>query len=264
MAKMSARARSRGANADYVVSSMDENREAVVQGLLPHNQGLPEAQRIDEATLRLFVGWLANCIRYKTVSMMEAETAYVDEQGDDPPVRERRDEAVPVLIQCVTQGRSRVGAVFGEVGLTTYAMREPVPRTPVELASYAGTSANLLRTYPRTAPDPAGGALNTVVLADAIDEKLAPLTASLSDLVTEQRQLQAAMSRRDAEVEEWNEVYVNGTAAFAWLARMAGQDAVAQRVRPTVRRSRGNDLAPELPGDGDVAAPLAAPAASEP
>jgi hypothetical protein len=102
------------------------------------------------------------------------------------------------------------------------------------------------------------------VLADAIDEKLAPLATALSDLVTEHRQLQAAMSRRDAEVEEWNEVYVNGAAAFAWLARMAGQDAVAQRVRPAVRRSRGNELVPELPGDGEVAAPIAAPTASEP
>jgi hypothetical protein len=263
MAKMSARTRTRSSNAEYVVSSMVENRDPVARGLLVHNVWLPEELRIGEATLRVFIEWLANIMRYKTTSMLAAETAYVDEQADDPPVRDARDTAMPVVGQCMVQARNKVEAVFGEVGLTTYALREPVPRQPAELAAYAGTTAKLLRRYPRTAPDGAGGTLNTVTLAGAIEDALAPLAGALSDLVTEQRQLQTAMIRRDTEVGEWNEVYVSGTAAFAWLARMAREYELAQRVRPTARRARSNDGSPvdepDLPGDDDDGAPVNAP-----
>ncbi len=265
MAKMSARTRNRSSNAEYVVSSMDENRDRVAEGLLIHNAWLPEELRIDAAPLRTTIEWLANVIRYKTSSMLASETAYVDEQADDPPVRDARDTAAPVVSQRMLQARSKVETVFGEVGLTTYALREPVPRQPAELAAYAGTSANLMRRYPRIEPDGAGGTLDTVALAGAIEEALAPLAGALSELVTEQRQLQTAMIRRDTEVGEWNEVYVNGTAAFAWLARMARQHELAQRIRPT-RRSRSNDgnpandVTPELPGnDDDGAAPAHLP-----
>lgn len=270
MAKMSTRTRSRSSSAEYVVSSMAENRDLVARGLLAHNAWLPEELRIDEATLRTTIEWLANVIRYKTTSMLASESAYVDEQADDPPVREARDTAMPVVSQRVVQSRSKVEAVLGDVGLTTYALRDPVPRQPAELAAYAGTSAKLLRRYPRTEPDGTGGTLDTVALATAIEDALAPLSVALSDLVTEQRQLQAAMIRRDTEMGEWNEVYVNGTAAFAWLARMARQHELAQRIRPTARRARGrggdpaDDVTPGLPGVGDddgapVDAPTGAP-----
>lgn len=255
MAKMSARIRNRSSNAEYVVSSMDENRDLVVRGLLVHNAWLPEELRLDEATLRATIEWMANVIRHKTSSMVASEGAYVDEQADDPPLRDARDTAVPAVSQCMSLTRSKVEAVLGEVGLTTYALREAVPRQPVELAAYAGTSAKLLRRYPRAEPDKTGGTLDTVALAAAIDETLKPLSDALSGLVTEQRQLQAAMARRDTELGEWNEVYVNGTAAFAWLARMARQPELAQRIRPTVRRARGTDGSPadddtaDLPAD---------------
>lgn len=260
MAKMSVRIRNRAANAEYVVSSMDENRDSVVQGLMTHNQWLPQELRMDEATLRAFLEWMANTVRYKTASMVGAEGAYVDEQGDDPAVRERRDEAVPAVGLCMSQTRSKVSAVFGEVGLSTYGLRAVVPRAPAELAAYASTSANLMRKHPRTAPDPTGGTVDTVALAEAIDQALAPLSTALSDLVVEQRQLQTAMIRRDTEVKEWNEVYVNATAAFAWLARMARQHEVAQRVRPSARRARGEELAPELPANGSEPVDPARPA----
>jgi hypothetical protein len=270
MAKMSARTRNRSSNAEYVVSSMDENRDSVARGLLIHNAWLPEELRIDETTLRVFIDWLANTIRYKTTSMLGSETAYVDEQADDPPVRDARDTAMPAVSQCMSQARNQVDAVFGAVGLTTYGLRQPVPRQAVELAAYASTSAKLMRTYPRTAPDGIGGTLNTVTMAGAIEDTLAPLAGALSDLVTEQRQLQTAMIRRDTEVGEWQEVYVNGTAAFAWLAHMAREHELAQRIRPTARRVRGSDGSPaddataDLPGDDSdtpVDAPLSTPVA---
>jgi hypothetical protein len=268
MAKMSVQVQNRDANAAYVTSSMSENRDLVVQGLLAHNAYLPAARQIDEATVRVFLDWVAGTIEYKTKAMIAAEDDYVKEQSDDPPVRERRDAAMPVLLPCMIQTRTRVSSVLGETGLAAYGMSEPPPRQPVELAAYAGTVLKLMRAQPRSQPDRVGGTFDTAVLATAIDDALAPLQDALRELVTEQRQLQTAMIRRDTEATEWRDVYVNGATAFAALARMAGHPEIAQRVRPSSRRASGraagpgDDISPDLPendegSDGD--APIVTP-----
>jgi len=267
MAKMSIQVQNRRAKAAYVVSSVAENRDVVTQGLVAHNVYLPAELRIGEETVRMFLEWLANTMRFKTDAMLASETEYVNEQADDPPVRARRDAAMPVLSLCMSQTRNRVSAVLGDTGLITYGLRDAVPRAPVELADFAGVVAGLLRKHPRIEASSVVGPFDTAVLASAVDAALAPLASALDDLVTEQRQLQGAMLRRDAIVGEWREVYANGSAAFSYLSCMAGQAELARRVRPT-RRIRGNDgnpggdVSPELPAnDGDPAgeAPVVTP-----
>lgn len=259
MAKMSSQARNRRANAQYVVVSMRENQDPVVQGLMTHNAWLPVELHIREDTLREVLTWLANAVQYKTSSMLAAETAYVNEQSDDPPVRARRDDAVEPVYVCMTQSRSKTSKFLGDTGLATYGMREPVPRQPAELAMYAETVLGLVRQHPFAVSDGTGGIFDASTLSAGIEAPLTPLTQALADVVVEQRQLQSAMIRRDTEVEEWREVYLKGSAMFASIARMAGQDELAQRVRPTVRRARGHEAGPgddtssDIPADADGA-----------
>jgi hypothetical protein len=256
MAKMSIQVQNRRAKAAYVVSSVAENRDVVTQGLLAHNAYLPAELRIGEETVRMFLEWVANTMHFKTDAMLASETEYVNEQADDPPVRARRDAAMPVLSLCMSQTRNQVSAVLGDTGLITYGLRDAVPRAPVELADYAGVVAGLLRRHPRSEASSVVGPFDTAVLASAVDAALAPLASALDELVTEQRQLQGAMLRRDAIVGEWREVYTNGAATFSSLSCMAGQAELGRRVRPT-RRSRGSDgnpgddLSPEVPASDD-------------
>lgn len=268
MAKMSTRVQNRRTNAAYVVSSVAENRDVVTQGLLAHNAYLPAELRIGEESVRVFLEWLANTMRFKTDAMLAAETEYVNEQADDPPVRERRDAAMPPLSLCMSQTRNQVGAVLGATGIISYGLREGVPRTAVELADYARVVVGLLREHPRVEAKSVVGQFDTAVLASTVEEALAPLEEALHDLVIEQRQLQSAMLRRDTVVGEWQDVYANGSGTFAFLSRMAGHAELARRVRPTTRRSRGkdrnpgDDVSPELPAsDGDPAgeAPVVTP-----
>lgn len=254
MAKMSVQVQNRSANAAHVVSAVEEHGETVVQGLLARNTSLPPDRQISEDVLRQLLGWLAATLETKTGSMVAAEMAYIDEQADDPPVRARRDEAVPVLVQAMTRVRSSVDSVLGDPGLSTYGLREIVPRTPAELSDYARVSMSLLLGHPRQLDDGIGGTFDTTVLATTILGALSPLDQALRDLRKEQRQLEGAMLRRDAEVTDWQEVYIHGATMFASLARMAGHPGLAARVRPTARRSEGRDPAPgeEVPGDGPL------------
>lgn len=257
MAKMSTQVQNHRASAAYVVSSVVENRDVVTQGLLAHNAYLPAEMRIPEENVRIFLDWLANTMQYKTEAMLSAETDYVNEQADDPPVRERRDAAMPRLGLCMSQTRNQVSAVLGDTGLISYGLRDAVPRAPVELADYAKVVLGLLRDHPRAEVSSVVGPFDTAVLASAIEEALAPLDTALQDLVIEQRQLQGAMLRRDTVVGEWQEVYANGSGAFAFLSRLAGQKELARRVRPTARSRRGragdpgDGLSPDVPANDD-------------
>lgn len=254
MAKMSVQIQNRSANAAHVASALDEHGEAVVQGLLARNAFLPLDRQISEETLRQFVRWLGATLDSKTASMMAAEMEYIDEQADDPAVRLRRDEALPVLVQCLLRVRSSVSSVLGDAGLATYGLVELVPRTPVELSDYARVVMTLLLGHPRQQDDGIGGTFDTTVLAATILGAHAPLAQALRDLRTEQRQLEGAMLRRDAEVADWQAIYVHGATTFASLSHMAGHPGLAARVRPTSRRTDGREPVPgdEVPGDDPI------------
>ncbi|HWN70515.1 MAG TPA: hypothetical protein VNM90_22900 [Haliangium sp.] len=267
MAKMSVQVQNWSDNAAHVVSSLDENFEALVQGLMKRNAALPVGQQIDEEVIRMFARWLGSTLEHQTGSMIAAEMAYIEEQADDPAVRERRDAAASPLAVCVTRTRNRVSTVLGDAGLSAYGLKELVPRTATELAEYARVAMTLLLADSRQVPDGTGGILDTAVLAASIGMLHAPLDEALRDLRKEQRQLEAAMLRRDTEVSEWRLVYVDGATAFASLYRMAGHPGLAARVRPTTRRAEGREPAPgnEVPDDGvilpeDPGAPEAPPA----
>ncbi|WP_428264564.1 hypothetical protein [Haliangium sp.] len=252
MAKMSTQVRNRSANAAYVVSAHAEHGASIITGLLAHNTYLPAEQQIDEATVERFLAWLASTLAHKSSAMVAAELAYVEEQADDPIVRSRRDEAARPLATCLSRVRSRVGAVLGNTGLPSYGLAEPPPRVPAALADYARVVVKLLGTNPRSQDDGIGGTFDTAILASAIEERLAPLRAALDELLEEQRQLEGAMITRDRVVGEWLDVYQGTAASFAQLCRMGGHHELGRRVRPTTRRTSGQEPPPADDTIGDV------------
>lgn len=244
MANMSIQVQNRSANARFTVRSLTTHREEVIRGLLAHNAYLPIGVRIDEGTLRAFLDWLSATMSYKTEAMVAAEMNYVNEQADDPAVRARRDKAMEPVLTALSRLRVRVGSVLGDEGLNTYGLRKQVPRLPNELADYATVVVTLLRGRSRTVSDGLGGVLDTLILAAALEDALAPLRQALDDLATEQRELEGAMIRRDGLVGEWHEVYQGGATAVTGIYRMAGQLALSQRVKPTTRRGAGEEPPP--------------------
>jgi hypothetical protein len=255
MANMSILVRNRKSNARFAASSLKTHREELVRGLMARNAELPVTQQIDESIIRLFVDWLGANIDHKTEAMVEAELAYVTEQADDPETRARRDAAVGPVLTGVSRARVRIESVLGDEGLALYGLNKPVPRLAQEVADYVSVAIKLMREKPRTVNDGVGGVVDTSVLANALDEVLAPLSQALIDVQTEQRELEGALIRRDDQVSDWHEVYQGGATALTGLYRMAGQLALSQRVRPTIRRGSGIEPAPVEGEPVDLPAP---------
>lgn len=273
MARTSVTVSDQKASAAFVASATTIYRDAVVAGLLAHNDVLQPEDRIDAAVLQQFLTWLGKLLQQKRETLTTAEAAYVSEQADDVPVRTERDARYDALDSQVTLVRDRVETHAGRGSLSTYGLSRRKPRTAQDLLTYAQTATKLMREQPLMVPDGMGGLLSTVALADSLDGLCEALSASVQQIVTERRELDAARVARNTAQDDLIVMYQMIAGLLAYVFRLAGYPDLAERVRPTVRpgrRSRTPDDATPLPpdpgapagGDAPVAAPAQPAAAS--
>lgn len=254
MARTSVTVSDQKASAAFVASATTIYRDAVVAGLLAHNAVLQPEDRIDGAVLQQFMTWLGKLLQQKGETLNTAEAAYVSEQADDVPVRIERDAQHDALDGQVTLVRDRVEAHAGRGSLATYGLSRRKPRTAQDLLTYAQTATKLMREQPLMVPDGMGGSMSTVALADSLDGLCGALSVSIQQIVTEQRELDAARDARNTAQDELVAMYQMIAGLLAYVFRLAGYPDLAERVRPVVRPGRRNRTTPPKPDDD--AAPL--------
>lgn len=278
MAKKSTQISNRNANADHVISSVHTHGGQIARALHARAAALPEEEQLGEEAIAAFLRWLGANLRYRNQALAAAEMAYVEEQADDPALRAGRDLHVEALLTVAGRVRARIETVLGGQGLATYGMSGVTPRIPAALVEHVGVAIQLLRGRPQQADDGIGGVVDTARLADVLEAALAPVRQSMAVLTQERRELDAALLERNQALATWLDAYQGVAGALTALYRLAGYPELAQRVRPTARRSAGEELpAPvgEEPGDalppadapdapGAPGAPADAPAAEQP
>ena len=77
-------------------------------------------------------------------------------------------------------------------------------------------------------------------------------------LVTEKRELDTLFVERNQAFAEWQHRYTHTARLFAALLSLAGQDILAERLRPTQRQVQGSELVEpsQVDGEGDDSAEL--------
>jgi hypothetical protein len=69
---------------------------------------------------------------------------------------------------------------------------------------------------------------------------------SLDDVKLEERELQAAINFRGQKSDEWKNGYYAVASILSGLYQLGGKSDLADKIRPTVRKSSGGDVvAPE-------------------
>ena len=257
MAKKSTQISNRNASADHVISSVDTHGGQVARALHAGAAGLPPEEQLGEEVLASFLGWLGGNLRHRNQALAAAEMAYVEEQADDPPARASRDQHVEALLTCAGRVRARIESVLGEQGLATYGMSGPTPRIPAALVEHATVASQLLRSRSQRVDDGIGSIVDTARLADVLEDKLVLVRQSMDVVTQERRELDAAMLERNQVLATWVEAYQGVAGALTALYRLAGYQELAQRVRPTARRSAGEELPPPVAA---APAPADAPA----
>jgi len=230
MSNMSIQVQNRAKVAEYVGSSVKVHGDAVAKALAENVAGL------DVATVHKVLDALVGHLESRT---RDAEHAYTAEQADDPPIRNARDQAAARLIETLQQLREVVGQTLGPDGVARYGLTGQTPRVPQALAEHAGNVVSLLRKHPAAGEGRFVKELRTEKAADQLAPMVDALSEQLGRVDREVRELQAALVDRDRAVAQWMGDYPGIASILEGMYRLAGNTELADRIRPTARRTSG-------------------------
>lgn len=190
-------------------------------------------------------------VRLKLVEdgLREAEAAYLAERTDNDAARAARDDADAALRSVMTRSKSMASGAYGDRYAARVGLGKALERRPDLFLAQARNAERLLSEVETPAAE-LGGGFDPAALATAIGAAATPLEEALRDIDREAREDQQAMIRRDEAAELWDRVYAATANMLVSLAQAAGDDALADRIRPTDRRRLGiDDPAPVEPSD---------------
>ncbi|HVK66887.1 MAG TPA: hypothetical protein VM694_20520 [Polyangium sp.] len=218
-----------------------------------------EAQGPDTtATVGAFLavfGALADGLDRRTAELRETELALAGERADDGPVRATRDQKATALTALLSQLRRAVDDHLGAAALATYGLATESPRVPAKLLQYGTNVARLLGEFPTSVVSSLGTTFDTKLALDVLKTHCKELEAAVADDHREARELEAALAARNRAGAAWSHTYQGTASSLEGLYRLAGYQDLAEKVRPTHRKLRGEEEGPDL----DAATPDASP-----
>ncbi|WP_428267397.1 hypothetical protein [Haliangium sp.] len=187
----------------------------------------------------------------RTTEEFEAqEAAVAKDLADDIEARAERDQAFAELSELLVAVRSRVRESLGQVSLRLYRLDERSPNGYEALGRYVGDVLVMLEQSPRTGETALGEVVDTAALAAAVSAALTRYRAALDTVAREARETETVRNARREHEARFRRVLVSVAMFLEHYLRLAGDDALADRVRPTRGRAGGEgDL--ELPSDGE-------------
>ncbi|MRG97220.1 hypothetical protein [Polyangium spumosum] len=210
----------------------------------------PETKATVEAFQTVF-GVLADGLDRRTAALRETELALAGERADDGPVRATRDQKAAALTALLSQLRRAVDDHLGADALATYGLATESPRVPAKLLQYGINVARQLGEFPRSVVSPLGTTFDTKLALDVLKTHCKELEAAVADDHREARELETALAARNRATAAWSDTYQGTASSLEGLYRLAGYRDLAEKVRPTHRKLRGEEEGPEL----DVATP---------
>lgn len=222
---------------------------------------LSEALQPDETPpdLGLFVTLLQRRLARATAALTEADQAHTRELGDDGPVRDARDAAKASVLAVVTSIRLALTSRFGQDFGGRLGASGPAPDAPNEVLSWGRKVHDALSNLTLPAVDPHAddndevGTFSKEAAQKKLGQRLAQLEAALADVAREGREAEATQSKKDKAVAAYDKTFTLTAGLLEVLLRFAGETALADKVRPSLRR-------PGTTAQSDPNAPTPTPA----
>lgn len=172
-------------------------------------------------------------------ALFEAESDLAQERADDGDHREARDLAAVTMYEAIVKARSLMEAV-GAGRSVRYGMDGTVPQVPSSLLSFARNAVDSLRGAGESMGT-LGLDVDTAKLADKLQPALDGLADAVDTMAAEDREAEAALVERNKVLEDWERTYRAVARILEGTYRLAGEDELADRIRPTMRRASGVD-----------------------
>jgi hypothetical protein len=176
--------------------------------------------------------------------------------AEDILSREDRDARAQHVTDVLVAVRGEAREYFGQDVLRIYRLDERLPTSLEGLASYAGDVQGLLESQPRAVINVLGKAVTTTEQAVVLGQALGTFRTALQNVAREARETELARVRRDEAEARFRRALTSVAGLMVGYLRLAGLDALAERIRPTRARTSGA-VDPDLP---DTEPPDAEPA----
>jgi hypothetical protein len=237
MAEVSRIVANRQSVARTVVSSIEHHAAPLVPAVQEVFTRAGAGGRIDVGRLFHAAGAV---LESSTKRMVDADLALAAERSDDDPERQRREKAVSQLRETVIDIRGLLSSTYGDGVAREYGLDGATPDDHDLLINYAVNAANLMKSKPiGHQPKRGRPTCDAAALAGVIEADVTLLSDALDSVKREEREEQGRLVKRDAEMNEWSRVYSSIAGLTSALFKLGGNDELAERIRPTERKSSG-------------------------
>jgi hypothetical protein len=174
--------------------------------------------------------------------LAQADAQHDAELADDDGLRDARDRATDATYEGVLKLRKTVDALFGAATLTALGLSGTTPRDPALLVTFTRQAAGQLRLVTVPAPQIEGAVFDTAAQADKLESLAALLDGAWQAVAREVREGEATQVHKDQAMARHDAVFTRTAGLVEAVFRLAGQDSLADKVRPS-RRQPGRTAA---------------------
>ncbi|TXD37464.1 hypothetical protein FRC98_07155 [Lujinxingia vulgaris] len=219
--------------ARYVISAVDSNLKTILAALVA-------LTGYREEDWRWWILLQRDTLEEKTARLYEAAIELARERSGDKELRSQRDDCGAELAGTLATSRASLALVDSELP-KRFGLDGRTPRSGVELEAFADNVARSLADADETFTV-IGNEIHTRNLAReiaALHKRYKELSACV---VHEQRKAEALLTRRNRALDDWAMTYKIAASTLENVFRMADAHELAERVRPTVSRSSGQEV----------------------
>lgn len=191
-----------------------------------------------------------------TSTMASVDLEHAKEALETSQARAKRDVVLNDTWSQLSSLKQAISGFHGESSLSLLGMKNPIPRTPIELQRYLENIENIVNQGvimpEQVLPGP------VVWTNDAILKVIRPMLKTLRDaleaVAQEQQEDKDTMTRKWELMEKQNHVYTAVAHIAEAYARLAGDHDLGERLRPRTS-SRAGRRANQENGESNVDTP---------
>lgn len=197
-------------------------------------------------TIEQFVLDMADHLDGSSDHFAQAATRVLKEVAEDKQASSTVQVALGESRSELISQRAYIEGAHGAGAAAKLGYAGETPEEPESLIEAMRTIEEKLRTQELPGPLPGRQPVARTGLADILAERRGKLEQAIGENRTEDRQTQAARSDRERERLDWDLDYPGVANIGVGLFLLAGEEQLAEMVRPTARRRKGQ------PEDVDV------------
>jgi hypothetical protein len=201
----------------------------------------------DPANWEQAIQLLGKLLQKATQSMEQAEQVHQAEIADDLAPRVQRDDAAAELYRLLIQFRDALRVVYGENVLQTMGFKGNTPQDPLHLQQLTHQVQAGLSKLPSNPANMDVVHFDFPKMVEKLTEPLARLTQAMDDVTRESRELEITQRQKQRTMDNHDRTYGSVATVLSHLFVLASEPELADRVRPTMRRSSSGQEEPVLP-----------------